>query len=94
MPATAKLFVSGNSQALRLPKSFRIDAAEVWITRNEATGEITLQPKPRPDELEAFFQMLEASPLNSEEFIPARDDSAAENPLADWEAPLPSADRR
>ncbi len=93
MPATAKLFVTGNSQALRLPKSFRIDAAEVWITRNGVTGEITLQPKPRPDELEAFFQMLEATPRNSEEFMPPRDDTPADNPLADWEAPLTGAAR-
>lgn len=93
MPATAKLFVSGNSQALRLPKSLRIDAAEVWITRNDATGEITLQPKPRPDELEAFFQLLESAPLNAEEFVPARDGSTAENPLTEWEAPLPGTGR-
>lgn len=84
MHATAKLFVSGNSQALRLPKSFRIDATEVWITRNEATGEITLQPKPGPDELEAFFRLLESAPRQSEEFLPARDDAPRKSPFADW----------
>lgn len=31
--ATAKVFRSGNSQAVRLPKEFRIDADEVEITR-------------------------------------------------------------
>jgi antitoxin VapB len=31
--ATAKVFVSGNSQAIRLPKEFRLDAEEVVIHR-------------------------------------------------------------
>lgn len=30
---TAKLFMSGNSQALRLPKAYRFDVAEVEIFR-------------------------------------------------------------
>jgi antitoxin VapB len=84
MVDTAKLFLSGNSQAVRLPKSFRIDATEVWITRNEATGELTLQPKPRPDELQDFFALLEAEPVASEAFLPPRDDTPAADPLAGW----------
>jgi antitoxin VapB len=31
--ATAKVFVSGNSQAVRLPKEYRLDVDEVVITR-------------------------------------------------------------
>lgn len=33
MPQTAKIFRSGNSQAVRLPKEFRFDVDEVEITR-------------------------------------------------------------
>lgn len=33
MPATAKVFKSGNSQAVRLPKEFRFEVEEVEITR-------------------------------------------------------------
>ena len=33
MPQTAKIFQSGNSQAVRLPKEFRFDVDEVEITR-------------------------------------------------------------
>lgn len=33
MPQTAKIFRSGNSQAVRLPKQFRFDVDEVEITR-------------------------------------------------------------
>ena len=32
MPATAKVFTIGNSQAVRLPKAFRVDASEMWIS--------------------------------------------------------------
>ena len=31
---TAKVFKSGNSQAVRLPADFRIDAKEVYVKRN------------------------------------------------------------
>jgi antitoxin VapB len=31
--AVAKVFTSGNSQAIRLPKEFRLDATEVIIVR-------------------------------------------------------------
>ncbi|EJM98433.1 AbrB/MazE/SpoVT family DNA-binding domain-containing protein [Phyllobacterium sp. YR531] len=33
MPHTAKVFRSGNSQAVRLPKEFRLDTDEVDISR-------------------------------------------------------------
>lgn len=84
MVATAKIFTTGNSQAVRLPKAFRMDATEVWVTRNEASGEITLQPKPHPDELEDFFRLLDAAPKDSAEFLPSRDDAPADDPFADW----------
>ncbi len=43
--ATAKVFKSGNSQALRLPKQFRLDSTEVEIYRRG--DEIVLREKPR-----------------------------------------------
>ena len=46
MSKTAKVFMSGRSQAVRLPKEFRFDTKEVWIRRNPDTGEIILKPKP------------------------------------------------
>ncbi|MFT4243429.1 MAG: AbrB/MazE/SpoVT family DNA-binding domain-containing protein [Acidovorax sp.] len=85
MSATAKVFTTGNSQAVRLPKAFRLETAEVWIRRNEATGEITLTPKPAGDGLEAFLSLLQSMPP-SPEFILPRDDAPAPDPLADWTA--------
>ena len=37
MLATARVFTSGNSQAIRLPKAFRVNVDEMWIARNERT---------------------------------------------------------
>ena len=83
MTATAKVFTTGNSQAVRLPKAFRVDAREVWISRNEHTGEITLKPKPDVDALQAFLHALRSQPA-SEEFVPARNDALQPDPLVGW----------
>ena len=45
MNATAKVFADGHSQAIHLPKAFRVDVDEMWISRNDVTGVITLKPK-------------------------------------------------
>lgn len=41
---TARVFISGNSQAVRIPKQFRIKAAKVEIFRRGA--EIVLRERP------------------------------------------------
>jgi antitoxin VapB len=43
--ATARVFKSGNSQAVRLPKAFRLKGPEVEISRRGE--EIVLREKPR-----------------------------------------------
>ena len=45
MHATAKVFQSGNSQAVRLPKAFRFKTSEVEIFRRG--DEVVLREKPR-----------------------------------------------
>lgn len=84
MTSTAKVFTTGNSQAVRLPKAFRVDAREMWITRNEHTGEITLKPKPDADALQAFLRELHSLPP-ADDFMPPRDDAPREDPLAGWD---------
>ena len=83
MTITAKVFTTGNSQAVRLPKAFRVNAREMWITRNEHTGEITLKPKPDADALQAFLNELQSLPAG-DEFVPPRDDAPQSDPLAGW----------
>ena len=90
MQATAKIFKAGNSQALRLPKAFRLDTDEVWISKNEVTGDIIISPKPANSDLEAFFKLLESSP-SSEEFIPARSVSVPRNPFEGWDEEIAAA---
>jgi antitoxin VapB len=42
----AKLFITGGSQAVRLPAEFRFEGSEVEIRRDPVTGEVVLS-KPR-----------------------------------------------
>lgn len=83
MLATAKIFSTGNSQAVRLPKAFRVDVSEMWIAKNEVTGEITLKPKPAPDALTTFIAELSTMPV-SDEFLQRRDSHERPNPFEDW----------
>jgi antitoxin VapB len=39
---TAKVFKSGNSQAVRLPREFKLDVAEVEVFRKD--GDLVLRP--------------------------------------------------
>lgn len=93
MTATAKVFSTGNSQAIRLPKAFRIQASEVWISKDDISGVITLRPKDedqRKKNLDELFRLIREQPF-TEDFIPPRDDAIRPNPFADWEAPVLSA---
>jgi antitoxin VapB len=59
MPDTrARLFWSGRSQAVRLPKAFRIDAREVRIRREGNT--LVLEPVPTGWEWLASVEPLDA----------------------------------
>ena len=57
MTQTAKLFTTGRSQAVRLPKEFRLQGKEVFIRREGDS--IILSPK--PESWEDFF----ASPVRA-----------------------------
>ena len=47
-------------------------------------GILTIQPKPRPDELEAFLAELQSMP-QTEEFLLPRDDAPGPSPFEGWE---------
>ena len=42
---TARLFSNGGSQAVRLPVEFRFDGDEVFVRRDERTGDVILSRK-------------------------------------------------
>lgn len=54
----AKLFMNGGSQAVRLPAEFRFEEDEVYVRRDERTGDVVLSSKPRPATLEHFFERV------------------------------------
>ena len=58
MARTAKLFMNGRSQAVRLPAEFRFEGDEVLIRRDEKTGDIILSEKDsRQKSWERFLQL-------------------------------------
>lgn len=81
----ARVFTNGNSQAVRLPKQFRLPAGAVYIRKDAATGDIVLSTRPAPGSWTDFFALrakcrgaddfLVDRPLN--ERAPARDPFAA-----------------
>jgi len=55
---TAKLFRNGASQAVRLPAEFRFEGSEVYISRDEATGDVILSTRPDARVWADFFRSL------------------------------------
>ncbi|WP_370458771.1 antitoxin [Asaia sp. As-1742] len=58
MPQIAKIFTNGRSQAVRLPASFRFEGTEVYIRRDEATGDVILSR--RPEGWDSLFEAIKA----------------------------------
>ena len=64
---TARLFMNGRSQAVRLPKEFRFEGDEVVIHKE---GErVILSPKPK-----SWTSFFKDTPLPSEDFMNKRID--------------------
>jgi antitoxin VapB len=53
VPQTAKIFVNGRSQAVRLPAAYRFDTQEVFIRKDPVTGDVILSR--RPDDWSALL---------------------------------------
>jgi len=59
MSNTAKIFITGRSQAVRLPLEYRFDCREVYIRRDPETGDVVLSR--RPDSWDALFALYETT---------------------------------
>ena len=79
MPRTAKLFLNGRSQAVRLPVEFRFDGSEVFIRQDSATGDIILSR--RPDSWNSFFKLRQEADVPSEFMADRRDKAPQERDL-------------
>lgn len=75
MSQTAKLFMTGRSQAVRLPLEFRFEGAEVFVRRDPQTGDVILSRK--PESWQGFFALAAATQV-PESFMAERDDPAAD----------------
>nr|CAA6822262.1 MAG: Unknown protein [uncultured Thiotrichaceae bacterium] len=65
-PTLTRVFTSGNSQAIRLPKQFQMDTKEVFIRRSG--NDLIISP--HPDSWDGFMQGCEGF---SEDFSIDRD---------------------
>jgi len=64
---TAKIFMNGNSQAVRLPQEFRFDGKEVYIRK--VGDEVILSPKPK-----SWRDFFESSLCATPDFMETRND--------------------
>jgi antitoxin VapB len=72
MPKIAKLFRNGRSQAVRLPSEYRFDGSEVFIRRDQATGDVILSR--RPESWRDYFVLVKAIDFPTD-FLSHRKDS-------------------
>ena len=68
MGLTAKIFKNGRSQAIRLPAAFRFEEKEVFIRRDEKTGDLILSR--RPENWDSFFLALESADVPADFLSP------------------------
>jgi antitoxin VapB len=74
MTTTAKVFKSGNSQAVRLPKKFRIDNSEVLIKKEG--NRLIIIPKPK-----SWYDFFYNTPDVSKDFMNEREDELPQERL-------------
>ena len=90
MARTAKLFMNGRSQAVRLPAEFRFEGDEVLIRRDEKTGDIILSEKDsRQKSWERFLQLRkEAAAEIDDDVLSPKERNQGEHrpdPFEGWE---------
>ncbi len=84
---TAKLFMNGRSQAVRLPAEFRFaaNAKEVFIRKDPETGDIILSE--RPDNRDSFFAIRALADVPDDFLSPDERDQGFHDrdPFAGWQ---------
>ena len=58
MRHTAKLFMNGRSQAVRLPVNYRFDCDEVYIRKDLDSGDVIISKK--PGSWDSFFDLVDS----------------------------------
>jgi antitoxin VapB len=73
MSRIAKLFRNGRSQAVRLPADLRFEVSQVYIRRDEVTGDVVLSR--RPESWQDFFALAKTVDV-PKDFLSDRTDAA------------------
>ena len=71
---TGRIFSNGGSQAVRLPAEFRFDGDEVFVRRDEHTGDVILSRKRGWSTWNEYFELRDSR-------RPAPSDFMADRPL-------------
>ena len=74
MRQTAKLFMNGRSQAIRLPAKFRFGCDEVYIRQDDETGDIIISRK--PGSWDDYFELIETIDI-PDDFMAERDNEVS-----------------
>jgi antitoxin VapB len=74
----ARIFMNGRSQAMRIPAEFRVSTEEVFVQRDEKTGDLIVSQRP-PLEIDwgAVYAELDAARF-PEDFMAERDQGTTE----------------
>jgi antitoxin VapB len=63
---TARLFNNGGSQAVRLPAEFRFDGDEVFVRRDDHTGDVILSKKGGWSTWKEYFELRDSGAVPDE----------------------------
>jgi len=77
MSQTAKVFMNGRSQAIRLPAAFRFEEKEVFIRRDVNTGDLILSRK--PENWYGFFMALQDADVPADFLSPEERNQGLQN---------------
>ena len=90
---TARIFTNGNSQAVRLPKAYRLQTRTVFIRKDAITGDIVLSTRQAPGGWGEFFALRASTRMPADFLVrrPLNESRAARDPFA---VPQPSKSAR
>ena len=78
---TAKIFMNGRSQAVRLPAAYRFDCSEVYIRSDPDTGDVILSRA--PGSWGACFKLMDEHPVYGDFEIDRQNDVLGDNGVFD-----------
>jgi antitoxin VapB len=85
MSQVAKIFTNGRSQAVRLPAAFRFEGDEVFVRKDEETGDVILSRKQA--DWDSFFRVVDGAPAPADFLDREERDQVAKHerdPFAGW----------